>query len=125
RCVLESNTPGHTIPLRHEFWGCYIEGLDMYVYEKQKDSAWVARYGHAGEGWNRLHRHKNSLDRLDELFHVIPALMVVESEVLNDFPSFVGVLIAVFAAGGAVNLALNMKGDMIIKDFYLKQRSIP
>ncbi|GJR55216.1 hypothetical protein Tco_1405737 [Tanacetum coccineum] len=41
--------------------------------------------------------------------------MVVEGEVLNDFPRFVGVLIAEFAAGGAVNLALKMKGDMIIK----------
>ncbi|GKE47785.1 hypothetical protein Tco_1479043 [Tanacetum coccineum] len=41
--------------------------------------------------------------------------MVVEGEVLNDFPIFVGVLIVEFATGGAVNLALKMKGDMIIE----------
>ncbi|GJV75530.1 hypothetical protein Tco_1507114 [Tanacetum coccineum] len=39
-----------------------------------------------------------------------------EGEVLNNFPRFVGILIAEFAAGGAVNLALKMKGDMIIKN---------
>ncbi|GJV91702.1 hypothetical protein Tco_1539515 [Tanacetum coccineum] len=46
--------------------------------------------------------------------------MVVEGEVLNDFPRFVGVFIAEFAAGSAVNLALKMKGDMIIKNLDLK-----
>ncbi|GKD35171.1 hypothetical protein Tco_1250680, partial [Tanacetum coccineum] len=46
--------------------------------------------------------------------------MVVEGEVLNDFPRFVGILIAEFATGGAVNLALKMKGDMIIKNLDLK-----
>ncbi|GJR63818.1 hypothetical protein Tco_0009883 [Tanacetum coccineum] len=46
--------------------------------------------------------------------------MVVEGEVLNDFSRFVGILIAEFAAGGAVNLALKMKGDMIIKNLDLK-----
>ncbi|GJZ87466.1 hypothetical protein Tco_0659076 [Tanacetum coccineum] len=46
--------------------------------------------------------------------------MVVESEVLNDFPRFVGILIAEFFAVGAVNLALKMKGDMIIKNLNLK-----
>ncbi|GJR06315.1 hypothetical protein Tco_0529299 [Tanacetum coccineum] len=42
--------------------------------------------------------------------------MVVDGEVLNNFPRFIGILIAEFAAGGAVNLALKMKGDMIIKN---------
>ncbi|GJT65188.1 hypothetical protein Tco_1016668 [Tanacetum coccineum] len=37
------------------------------------------------------------------------ALMVVESEVLNDFPRFISILIAEFAVGGAVNLALKIK----------------
>ncbi|GJT21434.1 hypothetical protein Tco_0891371 [Tanacetum coccineum] len=46
--------------------------------------------------------------------------MVVEGEVLNDFPRFVGVLIAEFTTGGAVNLALKMKGDMIIKNLDLE-----
>ncbi|GJZ55613.1 hypothetical protein Tco_0610806 [Tanacetum coccineum] len=46
--------------------------------------------------------------------------MVVEGEVLNDFPRFVGVLIADFSAGGVVNLALKMKRDMIIKNLDLK-----
>ncbi|GJY03886.1 hypothetical protein Tco_0369826 [Tanacetum coccineum] len=46
--------------------------------------------------------------------------MVVESEVLNDFPRFVGILIAEFAAAGAVNPALKMKGDMIVKKLDLK-----
>nr|GEY56559.1 hypothetical protein [Tanacetum cinerariifolium] len=44
------------------------------------------------------------------------SFMVVEGEVLNDFPRLVNVLIAEFAAGCAVNLALKMKGDIIIKD---------
>nr|GEU81586.1 cyclin-dependent kinase inhibitor [Tanacetum cinerariifolium] len=48
------------------------------------------------------------------------ALTIVESQVLNDFSRFVGILIAEFTAGGAVNLALKMKGDMIIKDLDLK-----
>ncbi|GKF15499.1 hypothetical protein Tco_0056961, partial [Tanacetum coccineum] len=43
--------------------------------------------------------------------------MVVEGEVLNDFPGFVDILIAEFTIGGVVNLALEMKGDMIIKKF--------
>nr|GFA03236.1 hypothetical protein [Tanacetum cinerariifolium] len=63
---------------------------------------------------------RNSLDQLGEFFHVSPALVVVESEVLNDFPRFVGILIAEFAAAGTVNLALKMKGVMIIKDLDLK-----
>ncbi|GKG09093.1 hypothetical protein Tco_0334925, partial [Tanacetum coccineum] len=39
-----------------------------------------------------------------------------ESEVLNDFPRFVGILVTEFAAGGAINFTLKMKGDMIIED---------
>nr|GEY24514.1 hypothetical protein CTI12_AA182560 [Tanacetum cinerariifolium] len=62
----------------------------------------------------------NILDWFNESFYVIPALMVVESEVLNDFPRFVGILIAEFFAGDAVNHALKMKGDMIIKKLDLK-----
>ncbi|GKD00812.1 hypothetical protein Tco_1171086 [Tanacetum coccineum] len=46
--------------------------------------------------------------------------MVVEGKVLNDFLRFVGVLIAEFATGSAVNLALKMKGGMIIKNLDLK-----
>ncbi|GKF10668.1 hypothetical protein Tco_0048594 [Tanacetum coccineum] len=46
--------------------------------------------------------------------------MVVEGEVLNDFPRFVGVLIMEFAAGGTVNFALKMKGDMVIENLDLK-----
>ncbi|GKE43998.1 hypothetical protein Tco_1471282 [Tanacetum coccineum] len=103
-----------------------VEGLDMYVHGKKRNSVWVARYGHAGEGWNRLHRHKHegyALRRkngLDEFFRVILALMVVEGEVLNNFPRFVGIFIAEFVAGGAVNLAVEMKGDMIMKNLDLK-----
>ncbi|GKE66725.1 hypothetical protein Tco_1520886, partial [Tanacetum coccineum] len=59
----------------------------------------------------------NGLDLLDEFFHVILALMVIKGEVLNDFLSFLDVLIAEFAVGGAVNLEHEMKGDMIIKKF--------
>ncbi|GKE28765.1 hypothetical protein Tco_1444149 [Tanacetum coccineum] len=65
-------------------------------------------------------RRRNSLDRFDEFFCVIPALMVVKGKVLNDFPRFVGILIAEFTSGGAINLALKMKGDMIIKNLDLK-----
>ncbi|GJS51727.1 hypothetical protein Tco_0625089 [Tanacetum coccineum] len=46
--------------------------------------------------------------------------MVIEGEVLNDFPRFVGILITEFATGGMVNLVLKMKGDMIIKNLDLK-----
>ncbi|GJZ56730.1 hypothetical protein Tco_0612224 [Tanacetum coccineum] len=42
--------------------------------------------------------------------------MVVESEVLNDFPRFVGVLIAEFAATDAVNFTHKMEENMIIED---------
>ncbi|GKD13644.1 hypothetical protein Tco_1198051 [Tanacetum coccineum] len=42
--------------------------------------------------------------------------MVVESEVLNDFPRFFSILIAEFSTDSAVNLAFKMKGDMIIKN---------
>ncbi|GKE12946.1 hypothetical protein Tco_1416497 [Tanacetum coccineum] len=45
--------------------------------------------------------------------------MVVEGVVLNDLPRFLSVLIAEFAAG-MVNLALKMKGDMIIKNLELE-----
>nr|GFA72926.1 hypothetical protein [Tanacetum cinerariifolium] len=55
--------------------------------------------------------------------------MVVEGEVLNDFSGFVGILIAEFAASGAINLGFKMKEDMIrrqklvavvVRDFYKK-----
>ncbi|GJT32956.1 hypothetical protein Tco_0923375 [Tanacetum coccineum] len=46
--------------------------------------------------------------------------MVIECEFLNDFPGFVCILIAEFAAGGAINLALKMEGDMIIKNLDLE-----
>ncbi|GKC35097.1 hypothetical protein Tco_1047481 [Tanacetum coccineum] len=100
------------------------EGLDRYVHERRRGSALAVHFGFVDESSNRLLRYKlegcalrcrNSLDWFGESFCVIPALMVVESEVLNDFPRFVGILIEEFAAGGAVNLAFNMKGDMIIK----------
>ncbi|GKC57022.1 hypothetical protein Tco_1084620, partial [Tanacetum coccineum] len=48
--------------------------------------------------------------------------MVVEGEVLNDFPRLVCVLIAEFSASGAVNLTLKMKGDMIIENLDLKPK---
>ncbi|GJZ88787.1 hypothetical protein Tco_0660569 [Tanacetum coccineum] len=41
------------------------------------------------------------------------------SMIFQDFPRFVGILIAEFASGGAVNLALKMKGDMVIKNLNL------
>ncbi|GJW00348.1 probable LRR receptor-like serine/threonine-protein kinase [Tanacetum coccineum] len=65
-------------------------------------------------------RCSNSHDWFDEFLCVIPAFMVIEGEVLNDFPGFVGILIAEFVAGSAVNLTLKMKGDMIIKNLDLK-----
>ncbi|GJY49252.1 hypothetical protein Tco_0439208 [Tanacetum coccineum] len=46
--------------------------------------------------------------------------MAIEGEVLNDLLRFVGILVAEFAAGGAVNLALEMKRDMIVKNLNLK-----
>ncbi|GJU59530.1 retrovirus-related pol polyprotein from transposon TNT 1-94 [Tanacetum coccineum] len=57
------------------------------------------------------------LDRLEVL-----VLMVVESEVLNDFPRFFGVLIAEFTTGGTIDLALKVKRDMIIKKLDLKPK---
>nr|GEU32374.1 reverse transcriptase domain-containing protein [Tanacetum cinerariifolium] len=62
------------------------------------------------------------LDSFTVCCHVIPysslesGLMVVKGKVLNDFLRFVCILIAEFAAGDAVNLALKMKGDMTIKN---------
>ncbi|GJR87900.1 hypothetical protein Tco_0211911 [Tanacetum coccineum] len=38
-----------------------------------------------------------------------------QGEILNDFLRFISILIAEFAAGDAVNLALKMKGDMMMK----------
>ncbi|GJV92119.1 hypothetical protein Tco_1539932 [Tanacetum coccineum] len=46
--------------------------------------------------------------------------MVVKGEVLNNFPRFVSILVAEFAAGGTVNLTFKMKGDMIIENSDLK-----
>ncbi|GJX24249.1 hypothetical protein Tco_0228694 [Tanacetum coccineum] len=46
--------------------------------------------------------------------------MVIEGEVLNDFPRFIAILVAEFAAGGAVNLVFKMKEDMIIENLDLK-----
>ncbi|GJV04600.1 hypothetical protein Tco_1338169 [Tanacetum coccineum] len=46
--------------------------------------------------------------------------MVIEGEVFNNFSRFVGALIAKFSIGDAVNLALKMKGDMIIENLNLK-----
>ncbi|GJS32090.1 hypothetical protein Tco_0530472 [Tanacetum coccineum] len=65
-------------------------------------------------------RCRNGFDWFDEFFCFIPTFMVVEGEVLNNFPRFVAILIAEFSAGGAVNLALKMKGDMIIENLDLK-----
>ncbi|GKA06982.1 hypothetical protein Tco_0686206 [Tanacetum coccineum] len=46
--------------------------------------------------------------------------MVIEGKVFNDFPRFIGALIVEFAVGGAFNLALKIKGDMIIENLNLK-----
>ncbi|GJS09311.1 hypothetical protein Tco_0366107 [Tanacetum coccineum] len=67
-------------------------------------------------------RQRDRLDRFSEVPCVILALMVVKSEVLNVFPRFFGVLVAEFATGGAVNLILTMKRDLIIKDLDLEPK---
>ncbi|GKB98092.1 hypothetical protein Tco_0984229 [Tanacetum coccineum] len=64
----------------------------------------------------------NGLDRFDEFFYFIATFMVVEGEVLNDFPRFISILIAEFSASGAVNLTLKMKGDMITENLDLKPK---
>ncbi|GJW19455.1 hypothetical protein Tco_0026891 [Tanacetum coccineum] len=46
--------------------------------------------------------------------------MIIESEVLNDFPRFFSVLIDEFTASGAVDIALKVKRDMIIENLDLK-----
>ncbi|GJX73176.1 hypothetical protein Tco_0311771 [Tanacetum coccineum] len=51
---------------------------------------------------------------------VLKSFHPFEGEVLNNFPRFVSILVAEFAAGGAVNLAFKMKGDMIIENLDLK-----
>ncbi|GJT68699.1 hypothetical protein Tco_1020179 [Tanacetum coccineum] len=48
--------------------------------------------------------------------------MVIKSEVINDIPRFFGILVAEFAAGGAVNLTLKMKRDMIIMKLDLEPK---
>ncbi|GJU57142.1 reverse transcriptase domain-containing protein [Tanacetum coccineum] len=61
------------------------------------------------------------LEKTEQFSHpAIATLMLLEDGVLNDFPRFIGILIAEFSAGGAVNLTLKMKGDMIIKNLDLK-----
>ncbi|GKE51954.1 hypothetical protein Tco_1487110, partial [Tanacetum coccineum] len=65
-------------------------------------------------------RCRNGFDRFEKFFCFIPTFTVVEGKVLNNFPRFVGILIAEFAAGGSVNLTLKMKGDMIIENLELK-----
>nr|GEX04003.1 hypothetical protein [Tanacetum cinerariifolium] len=50
--------------------------------------------------------------------------MVIEGEVLNDFPRFVGALIVESAIAAAVNFALKMKGDMIVENLNLKLTDI-
>ncbi|GJV74798.1 hypothetical protein Tco_1506382 [Tanacetum coccineum] len=61
----------------------------------------------------------SNISILSVLLPCSPFLMVVEGEVLN-VPGFVRVLIENFSASGAVNLALKMKQDMIIKNLDLK-----
>ncbi|GJS39086.1 hypothetical protein Tco_0564129, partial [Tanacetum coccineum] len=65
---------------------------------------------------------RNGFDRFDEFFYFNPTFIVVEGEVLNNFLRFVSILIVKFAASGAVNLALKMKGDMIIENLDLKPK---
>nr|GEX57696.1 hypothetical protein [Tanacetum cinerariifolium] len=66
-----------------------------------------------------------SLHSFSVCCHAIPysslesALVVLEGKALNDFPGFVAILIAEFAIGGAFNLTLKMKRDMIIKNLDL------
>ncbi|GJU21695.1 hypothetical protein Tco_1155037 [Tanacetum coccineum] len=48
--------------------------------------------------------------------------MVVKSKILNDFPRFFGVLVVELATGGAVNLALKVKRDMIIENLDLEPK---
>ncbi|GJX79465.1 copia protein [Tanacetum coccineum] len=90
-----------------------VEGLDLYIHEKQKGSVLAVPSDFADGGSDGL----DGLDRFDKFLCFIPAFMVVEGEVLNDFPRFVDVIIVEFAAGCAVNLALKMEGYMIIKKF--------
>ncbi|GKC37462.1 hypothetical protein Tco_1049846 [Tanacetum coccineum] len=93
-----------------------------YVRMNVRGSALVVHFGFADEGLSRLLWHKFLGVGHDPFSKKLISssssitLMVVESEVLNDFPGFVSILIAEFAADGAVNLALKMKGDMIIKN---------
>ncbi|GJX25328.1 hypothetical protein Tco_0231624 [Tanacetum coccineum] len=42
--------------------------------------------------------------------------MVIESEILYNFPRFFGILVMKLATGGVVNFALKKKGDMIIEN---------
>ncbi|GJW69842.1 hypothetical protein Tco_0126759 [Tanacetum coccineum] len=46
--------------------------------------------------------------------------MVIKYEVLNDFPRLFGVLVVELATGGALNLVLKVKRDMIVENLDLK-----
>ncbi|GKA36308.1 hypothetical protein Tco_0722799 [Tanacetum coccineum] len=46
--------------------------------------------------------------------------MVVKSEILYDFPRFLGVLITEFAIDGTINFTLKMEGDMIKENLDLE-----
>ncbi|GJY12091.1 hypothetical protein Tco_0381400 [Tanacetum coccineum] len=65
-------------------------------------------------------RRGNGFDWFNEFFSFIPTFKVVEVEVLNNFLRFIGILVMDFAVGGAVNLTLKMKGDMIIENLDLQ-----
>ncbi|GJZ60239.1 hypothetical protein Tco_0616055 [Tanacetum coccineum] len=107
--------------LRYKLEGCLERALTGLVNTFVSfQPSWHGEYLTGFKSSNRLLRHKlegcrNGLNWLGEYFCVIPALMVVESKVLNDFPRFFSILIAEVVAGGAVNLVLKMKRDMIIK----------
>ncbi|GKA72824.1 hypothetical protein Tco_0779040, partial [Tanacetum coccineum] len=49
-------------------------------------------------------------------------LMVVKSEILDDFPRFLDVLIAKLVADGAVNFTFEMNGDMIKENLDLEPK---
>ncbi|GJT61778.1 retrovirus-related pol polyprotein from transposon TNT 1-94 [Tanacetum coccineum] len=67
-------------------------------------------------------RQRDCLDWFCEISWVIPTFVVIDREVLDDFPRFFRALITKFATGSVVNFALKRVRDMIIENLDLEPK---
>ncbi|GJS80618.1 hypothetical protein Tco_0730499 [Tanacetum coccineum] len=109
-----------------------VEGLDLYVHERQKCLVLVVHFDFTDGSSDGLHWHKLGVcaelgagigrDPLSKklIWSSSSRSLRSEGKVLNNFLRFVSILIAEFSVGGAVDFAFKMKGDMIIENLDLK-----